>query len=434
MQKYKNCVIYSIISVLLFTCFWVFLTLNSWTFGSVNHRLKGIGALAGVSGYCFFSLSLFLSSRWKKLEDWFGGLDQIYHTHHLIGIWGFCLLLIHPLILAIKWLPYRFDKFLLFFFPVHGRLSVNLGSYSFWLMIIILGITILKLLPYDKWKISHKFMNIVFILASLHFLLSDRIFGPKILTKALLFLPMLLGLFGLIYKQIFCKVIDYPRYEIINIKKLNSNILKIDLKPKKKKMSFIPGQYAFFSFKGPSLTSESHPFTICGGTNGSTISILSKARGDFTKSLYQHLKQGSSAIIEGPYGRFNYLNGKISQVWIAGGIGIVPFLIWARILYNSLDKQKKISLFYCVHNRLDAIYINEFKKISDKLPNFQFYFICSKNTGHLTANKILKVVGNLKETSIFMCGPKRLTKDFTKQFSKMGIKRKNIIYEDFEFF
>lgn len=435
MKLSKNCIIFSCLFVLLLTSFWIFITYDVWVVGSFRHKLKGIGAFIGVLGYCLFSLSLFLSARLKKFEDWFGGLDKIYHAHHKIGMYGFSLLLIHPFILAARWLPYHFDKFLLFFLPIHRRLSVNLGSYGFWFMIIIIGITILKILPYDKWKISHKFMSLVYFLASFHFLFSDRIFGPSISTKLLLLIPMSLGLFGIIYNQIirafFAK---YPIYEVVDLKKLNLNTMEIYLKPKDEVLSFSLGQYAFFRFQGASITDESHPFTMCPYAEEAKISILVKARGDFTKSLYQNLKSGCLAHIEGPYGQFNYLKGKSSQVWIAGGIGIVPYLTWVRELSKSSNKVKNVDLFYCVHNEKDAVYLEEFRKISDQFPTFGFFFFSSENNERLTAKKVKEIKGNLFESSIFICGPKKMTSDLTRQFSQLGIEEKNIIFEDFEFF
>jgi len=413
---------------------WLLATSNSWKATGINHTLKGIGSFFGLIGYCFFSLSLFLSSRWKKLEDWLGGLDQIYRTHILIGIWGFCFILIHPLILSLKWVPDRMSKFLLFFFPLHDRLSVNLGSYSFWLMVIILGITLLKLLPYDKWKISHKFMSIVFILASFHFLVSYKLFKGTELATVLLLIPMGIGFFAIIYKQIIYEFfLSYPIYEVVKTKELNNNTITATLVPKKSNLEFIPGQYAFFSFRKSSLSRESHPFTLLGTANGSSISIIVKVRGDFTKSLYHNLKPKDLAYIEGPYGKFNYAQAKNSQIWIAGGIGIAPFLTWSKNLYSSQTTTTKISLFYCVHKKSDAIFLDELKDISSKLSNFNFFFFCSEQKNRLNANKVQEKIGNLKDCSILMCGPKRMTNDFTKQFVNLRVNIKNIIFEDFEF-
>ena len=405
---------------------WILLTVDHW---KAARLLKGMGALLGVAGYCFFSFSFLLSSRWKPLENWFGGLDKIYHLHHRVGVWGFCLILVHPWFLATKWIPQRFDKFFSFLFPIHGRVSVNLGSYAFWLMLLLLGITLLKLLPYDKWKISHKFMSLVFFLASLHFLFSSQLFGPSIASKALLCIPMSVGFAGIVYKQFFPKPLI--EYQVNRSNILNDNTIEVFLKPKGKSLSYIPGQYAFFSFQGPSISCESHPFTLCDNPDG--ISILVKARGDFTKSFYQHVKPGDLAYLEGPYGRFDYTKEGNSQIWIGGGVGIVPFLIWARLLFGQRD-EKKIDLFYCVHRKQDAIFLDELHHIHKEMPLFQIHLFCSEENRRINVPKIQKTIDGLQKRKILMCGPKRLTEDLCRQFSQIGVPKRNILFEDFEFF
>jgi predicted ferric reductase len=273
------------------------------------------------------------------LEEWFGGLDHIYNFHHLIGLWGLAFIVSHPFVLALKWVPYRMDKFYAFIFPIHGRLSVNLGAFAFWLFLILIAITLSKCFPYDKWKISHKLMGVVFLLASLHFLTSDRLYGDSHLQKPLLCLPMVLGFFGIFYKQLFLDFLaNYPKYIVRKIDKLNENVAEVFFEPKGEKISFIPGQYAFFSFKSSFLTEETHPFTLCSTADGASFSILVKARGDFTKSLFDYLRPGDIARVEGPYGRFDYIkgsynnnfynsrgkNGFISRVFFLGDSKLYP--------------------------------------------------------------------------------------------------------------
>jgi predicted ferric reductase len=423
--------------------FWVILSLSIflviWTLASFDDwknncwPLKGIGTSLGVAGYFFFSLSLLLSSRWRKLEDWIGGLDQIYHLHRHLGIWGFCLILLHPWIEAFKWLPKHLDKFFLFTFPVHGRLSVNIGSIAFWLMIIILSITLLKLLPYDKWKVLHKFMSVVFVLASFHILLSEKRFGSEI-AQSLLLVPMAIGFFGIFYKQVFLPFFArYSLFKVINIKNINDNVVEVTLNVMGRAIKFTPGQYGFFSFDGPLLTKESHPFTLIETSDDSIIIILIKARGDFTKSLYQNIKTGYLARYEGPYGRFDYSHSGDSQIWIAGGIGIVPFLAWVRAIKNS-ETKLKIDLYYCIHRKEDAIFYEEFQEFSKTYPHFQCFLHCSEEDNRIDFKKILNSSEGIAGKKVLMCGPMKLTSDLKKQFQALGVKKEDIYFEDFEFF
>ena len=80
------------------------------------------------------------------------------------------------------------------------------------------------------------------------------------------------------------------------------------------------------------------------------------------------------------------------------------------------------------------IYSQEFIDISQKLSNFHFFPVCTAQKGHLNANIVEETVGSLKNYSILMCGPKKMTRELKDQFVKKGINSQKIIFEDFEFF
>lgn len=421
-----------LIATSIFMIIWLLATEGHWVHGSWPSIWKGGGSALGAAGYFLISLSLFLSSRWRKLEDWLGGLDQIYRMHHKLGIWGFTLILIHPFVIAIKWLPYRIDKFLLFFFPVHDRLSVNIGSLALWLMIFSVGVTVLKVFSYDKWKLTHKLMSLVFLLASYHVFFSENKISHSSLSHDMMYFPFLIGLFGILYKQVY---IDYlkkkPVYRVFNASRVNDTVIQVDLIPENGKIDYSPGQYFFFSFADDHLTNESHPFTPISSPNRSQLSIMAKSRGDYTNCLYRELNEGSRAFLEGPYGRFDYSKAGKSQVWIAGGVGIAPFISWAGSLRESGD-DRSVDLFYCFHRKADAVFVEEFERASRELPNFRFFLFCSEENNRLNAEKVERLCNGLEEKDILMCGPKRLTDNLTAQLISLGVNRGKIMFEDFD--
>jgi predicted ferric reductase len=417
-----------------------FLYVLLWNLGSLKQYAttccpsKGVGSSIGLAGYLFFSASLLFSSRWRKLEDWIGGLDQLYHLHRKFGIIGFSLMLIHPWVEAVKWLPQRALKFVFITLPVHGRFSVNLGSFAFWLTVIILGITLLKVLRYDRWKRLHTFMILVFILASLHVLLSRKRFGSEF-SHFLFLIPMCVGFFGILYREVFFRFFAKKYlFKVEHATHVSPNVTELILSPIGDRMSFIPGQYGFFSFSSPSLTKEAHPFTCIGSVDDSTIALLVKARGDFTKNLYHHINREMVVQCEGPYGRFSYVHGGPSQIWIGGGIGIVAFIAWVRSMKRSDWENIRVDLYYCVHNRTDAIYCDEFQRVSGEYANFRWFLHCSEDGNRLDVPKVLATSGGFEGKKIYMCGPEKLTRNFSKKFVDFGVKDEDIAFEDFDFF
>ncbi|MGE3954155.1 MAG: ferric reductase-like transmembrane domain-containing protein [Parachlamydiales bacterium] len=379
--------------------------------GPYIHSLKGWGTLFGVAGLTTFSLTLALASRWPKLEDWLGGLDQLYRTHHTLGIITFCLLIAHPFLLAL-----RHTNWAAFFLPTHDRLSVNLGAIAFWSLVLLIGLSLIRFLPYDKWKWTHRFMGLIFLIASLHVLLTQKAFAPS--ASPLLYLPIALGLLSLAYRQVWIPLFrKRPRFTVTQLTPLTDTTTEITL-TSDHPFPYKPGQYAFFQFDKP--TRESHPFTLRGTPGEKKLSILVKGRGDYTRRLLKTLKPGDTARLEGPYGRFDYTQYPGEQVWIAGGIGIVPFLTWAPSLSS---KAPKITLYYCVKNSADAAGLKEIKNITT-------YLICSSERPHLKATE-LPYKG---ASAILLCGPRRLTRDLTHQLTALGYPRRQIHFEDFEFF
>jgi predicted ferric reductase len=111
---------------------------------------------------------------------------------------------------------------------------------------------------------------------------------------------------------------------------------------------------------------ESHPFTISSAPAEDVLRLTIKASGNFTRDLFARLKEGSDAIIEGAYGMFNYKTGGPKQIWIAGGIGLTPFLSFVRDMDGIL--QHKVDLYYTVRHPEEAVFVEELEAADAKTP------------------------------------------------------------------
>lgn len=87
-------------------------------------------------------------------------------------------------------------------------------------------------------------------------------------------------------------------------------------------IDYCPGQFAFLTF---AHSKESHPFTIASyAIEKNTLRFAIKNLGDYTSTLASSITIGQSALVEGPWGKFDFTLPCSRQVWIAGGIGITP--------------------------------------------------------------------------------------------------------------
>jgi predicted ferric reductase len=388
-----------------------------------------IGQILGLMGITLFSINLILAGRSKFLDRYFNGLDKVYAHHRMIGSLAFSMMLFHPIFLMIKYLAISTKEAALFFVPFIN-VPITWGIISLLIMIILIVFTLYIKLKYHIWKISHKFMTVAFIFAIFHtFHISSDISRNNFLRYYIL-LFALVGIILSIRQAFLNKVlVKKLKYKIKEVKGLNKDIVSIEMSPVENKIKFQPGQFVFVSFDDKNTTRESHPFSIASSPNENNFKLVIKNFGDFTSKL-SILSTNTDVLVEGPYGNFSFNNIKNkNQVWIAGGIGITPFLSMSKSLDDSYD----VSLYYCVKEDNEAVLLDEFTKIQEINKNFKIKLWISSKNGFINANIISSEIGELGGKDIFMCGPSVFMNSLNEQFIVLKVEKNKIHYENFNF-
>lgn len=407
--------------------------------------MTALGQALGLVGMAMFALNLVLAARLKWLEDIFGGMNKIYIAHHILGGTAFILLLLHPLFLIARYLtadgialkntlityvanPACFADFSL----LSPDCSTLFGTTGLLLMIVFLVITFFVKLPYPTWKLTHKFLGAAFFFASLHVLTIASDVTTVNALKYYMFALVAAGFLAVLYRTVLGFVV-VPRmtYIIDEVKVVNETVSEIVMHPKdeKKCIRYTPGQFIFIGFPDIRGLGEVHPFSLSSQPEGVCISIGVKALGDYTRRL-RELRSGMRAVIEGPFGRTSYAYyPRKSQIWIAGGIGITPFLGMARSLKQG--DGYKVDLYYSVVERSEAAFLGELEQLSAQNPNLRLISWFSKERSFLTADAIVKESGGVLGKEIFLCGPPPMMKALKAQFGKWKVPVANIHSEEF---
>jgi len=241
------------------------------------------------------------------------------------------------------------------------------------------------------------------------------------------------GLVSFCYKTLFGSFF-IKKFECVvsEVHVLSERIVEIILTPVSGTFSYTPGQFGFLSFKNSQMSSESHPFSFTSTNDEQHISVLIKKLGDYTEKINE-IPIGTKALIEGPYGNFNYkISHNKNQVWIAGGIGITPFISMAKSLKPT--DHHTIDLYYCVRNPEEAVKVSELQALSQNLQGiFRFILYCSSQTGHISPQYITKNLGGLEQKSFFLCAPVPMIQAMRDGLRKAGISQNNIFSEEFNF-
>ena len=362
-----------------------------------------------------FAANFLMATRAKWVEKIFGGLDKMYMIHRRSGIIAVTLLIAH------------------FIFVPRDLVSFNIGKpLGFYALILILiGVIISavpffkKKLPYNKWINFHKLMGLFYVMAVIHGTMVHSLIKELPLTRVYVFGMALIGIGAWFYRAFlygfFNKKLDY---EVTSVNDLGNRINEVHLKPIGKVLHFKAGQFAFFTF--PSLSKrEQHPFTISSHPLSDNLRVTVKDLGDYTSKVAS-LKKGDVARIEGPFGLFSSKYSKEKeQIWIAGGIGITPFLSLSKDIYMN-----NVKLYWCVKNKDEAVYSKELAEISSNNPNFEFIIWYSDEKGFLTVDNLGE---EIKDKAYLICGPEALKQNIIKQLTAKGVKRDSIYDEEFAF-
>ena len=404
------------------------------SYSEITHRLGQIAALVGVT---LFALTFVLSTRFRFIENLFGGLDKVYMAHGIMGSIALVLLLFHPILLVLKFLPANFNLAAVYLLP-GSYWSVNFGIIALFGLATLVGVTLYSRMKYQKWKFTHEFLGTVFIIAMLHiFLVRNQAARDYIFNGYYLFAGIVagIGIIAFAYSLILRKrIAEHRTYRVKNIQTLGT-VFGITFSPERDALKYNSGQFVFLRFFSKKISSEPHPFSIASKSDDPELKVYIKKLGDFTSELV-NLKVGDKAIIEGPYGRFSYKNDnpkldRLDQVWVAGGIGITPFIGMAQDLEKLM--KNKITLYYAVNVEDELLELDLFKSIEKSNNNFQIIPWIKDKNGYLDAKIIREHSGSLKTKEFYICGPPGMKSALAKGLMDSGVKKNRIIMEDFSF-
>ena len=184
-----------------------------------------------------------------------------------------------------------------------------------------------------------------------------------------------------------------------------------------------------FSIRAGEIANQFHPFSITSSPNEPTLRITVKAVGDYTRAL-RRLETSAVAVVEGPYGSFSRNVTNPRQIWIAGGIGVTPFLSMAR----SLDGiPRSIDFYYCVEHRPEGHFLDELRAIERSRDDFRVVLVARDADGFLTAARVAEEHSDLSSADVLICGPPAMIDSLRAQLHAVGVADARIHAEEFGF-
>lgn len=384
--------------------------------------------MASSMAFVCMAIAQFMAARPPFIEPLFGGLDRVYHFHRKIGISVLGLILVHYFLTPdFKGLSLTSGL---------NQLAASAGEYAFYGLSALLVLSIVKIIPktkveipYHLWRYTHRFIGLLFVLVAFHQMFIKRPYDGTALLAVYLNAFAALGILSYAYTQLL-PWLRTRSYEVFEITRHDGATI-ISARPIGRALKVKPGQFGFLRVLKNGLR-EPHPFTIAGIEADGVVCFAIKPLGDYTRALRENIAIGDRLKLEGGYGQFNHRRGAKKQIWLAGGIGVTPFLAMARHLRG--DEGQDIHMVYCVRARNEAIGLETFEAQAAKLGNFSFVLHDSAEDGRLDAAKL--AAGSAidpGDADLWFCGPPPLREAIVKGLKELGKKPRRVEFEQFQF-
>ncbi len=238
----------------------------------------------------------------------------------------------------------------------------------------------------------------------------------------------------------------HPRRQILKVTEIlsinyNTKAIRfVSGNPKKELAPFRAGQYIGVKVDIDGVHTG-RAFSLVSSPNNLAyyeIAVKSMGKNGFVSThLCNDLKIGDFIEATEPLGRLYYnpiFHGN-KLVFIAGGIGITPFMSMVRNIYERGLEFEVYFLFGCLTEK-DLVFHEELSDMASKCENIHYYPILSEPSdswagerGFISNDLIRKLVGNIDGAMYYVVGPDPMLDYLREQFDSLDVPVQRITWE-----
>ena len=360
-----------------------------------------------------------LSTRILPLEQIFGGVDRMYVWHRWLGALSVGAMWLHlEMVDDVKGIRGASRNI--------ANAAEDLAETGSTLLYILVGISLLRWIPTRWWRLTHKLLVLPYAFSCWHFYTSTKPYANASFWGSWFTGFMFLGLAAWLYRVLWRDIFRKGKLHTVSKIEVTGNVLTIELEPIGPELKYELGQFTFLKVKLPGLR-EPHPFTIASSPDEECLRFVIRGLGDWTHRLIASLAIDDRVVLEGPYGHLSPIPSHSVDhvVWIAGGVGITPFL--GTSISRLPDSGATPHLFYCVPSRQNAPAI-EMLEAADREGRIQLHVHASDEKNRLQPDHIISAIGDekLQNTHIVMCGPNSLVKSMKSGLRQHGARHMHV--------
>jgi ferredoxin-NADP reductase len=208
--------------------------------------------------------------------------------------------------------------------------------------------------------------------------------------------------------------------------------------------SFKPGQAIDLILSDPAVSGTEgarHAFSIVSAPHEGTLEIATRMRDSAFKNALARLPIGGAVEVDGPFGSLT-LHNKLDRaaVFVAGGIGITPFMSMLRHAAH-VGLQQRLVLLYSNRRPEDSAFLTELQRLEGENPNFRLVPTMTQMgesrlpwtgaTGVIDAALLKEIAAELRDPIYYVAGPPAMVAGLRETLELAGVDGDDIRSEEF---
>lgn len=400
--------------------------------------LTNAGRITGLlAGYAVIVL-LALMAR-VPLLDHNVGTDRLARWHAMGGRYTVCLAVAHTLLIIWGYAVTAHTN-------VVSETASLVTTYVDVLMatiavLLLVGVGIVsaraarRRLSYETWHFVHLYTYLAIALAFSHQFATGADFLDR-RVRVLWSVMYLAVAVALLWYRVITPVVGACRHRlrVVEVRREGRDIVSIYVTGRHvDELRAVSGQFFRWRFLTRELWWAANPYSLSAAPAAGLLRITVKVAGRHSAALGR-LAPGTAVLAEGPYGSFTASRRRRQSVLLIGaGVGITPI----RAMFESLPGDPgDVTLIYRA-SAIDGLVLrDEIDDIAAARGAQVHYLLGSRRPGRpdsLSAERLSRLVPDLRHHDIFICGPESLTAALRSGLRRAGVPRGNIHYESFVF-
>jgi predicted ferric reductase len=396
-------------------------------------RATFAGSLTGLVGTYLALVMVLLVSRIPFVERVLGQ-DGLLRWHRRLAPWPISLLIAHAVFITVGYAQaarsgiWHQVGILITRYPDILTATVALGLMCLAGTISIRAVR--RRLRRETWWLVHLYLYLALAISFAHVIVLGPSFVGHPLTQ-IVWSAAWLATAGLVLSYRFgLPVLRSLRHRlhVVEVRGEGTGVVSVIVGGRHlERLAVSGGQFFCWRFLTRDMWWQAHPYSLSALPSPPYLRLTVKGVGDHSAALAR-LRPGTPIAVEGPYGTFTrHAQQRPRALLVAAGIGVTAL----RSLLEDLPRGSGPVVILRATREEDLVLRGEVSELVKRRRGTLHELVGSREQASIDEQSLLRLVPDLDQRDVFVCGPERFVEDIVSVARNLGVPGESIHHEAF---